>query len=69
MLDQPTVYFNDVGDGNRQTDHLSEAHTQPIVHEHSGVLWVVKEFDHIVIAISAVHEMTLRASVHPANIC
>src|SRR5271165_771152 len=67
MLNQPGVYFNDVGYRNRQPDHLSETRAQPVIYQHSGVLRIVLKLNHVVMAIGATHEMTLRAAAHTAN--
>jgi len=62
------MYVHDVGDGYWQTDHLCQARAQPVVDQDSSVLRVVPEFDDIVIAVGAAHEMALRTAAHPADV-
>src|SRR5271157_1580863 len=62
------MHVHDVGDGYWQTDHLCEARAQPVVDQDSSVLRVVLELDDIVMAVSAAHEMALRAAAHPADV-
>jgi len=62
------MYFDDGRRGHRQADQRGQAGAKPVVHQHSGVLWIVLEFDHIEVAVHAAHEMALGATAHSADV-
>ena len=68
VLHQPRMHVDDRRHRHRQPDHLAQARAQPIVDQHACVLRIVLKLDHVVVAIGAAHQMTLRATAHPANV-
>src|SRR5271157_2220503 len=68
VLHQPWMHIHDGGHRHRQADHLSQSRAQPVIHQYSRVLWVIGEFDDIVMSVGTAHEMALRAAAHPADV-
>src|ERR1051326_1488630 len=68
VFDQPGMYFDDGGRGYRQADQRGQTGTEPVIRQHSRVLWVVLKLDHVEVSIGAEHEMTLGATAHSADL-
>jgi len=65
QLDQLPADLDDGYGGGGKAEARCQASSEQLVHQNAEVLRVILEFNDVVVAVRAPHEVRLRASAHP----